>query len=73
MRDDIANRIRAVIDVRELAIELDGNRALITVVSPDFIGLSRVRAHQLVYGCIEGLIADGRLHAVTIRPSTPEG
>lgn len=71
MEDEISARIREAIDVRDLAVELDGNRAVITVVSNAFEGLSRVKAHQVVYRCIESLIADGRLHAVTIRPSAP--
>ncbi|MDP6376768.1 MAG: BolA/IbaG family iron-sulfur metabolism protein [Pseudomonadales bacterium] len=71
MQEEITNLIRGAMDVVDVRVELDGNRALINVVSPAFEGMSRVQSHQLVYGCIDQLIADGRLHAVTIRSSTP--
>ena len=51
---------------------LEGNRALISVVSPAFEGLSRVQQQQKVYACIDAFIKDGSLHAVTIRASTPD-
>ena len=62
--------IAAMPDARVDAV-VDGNRALITVVSADFEALSRVQKQQRVYGCIDGYIQDGRLHAVTIRALTP--
>ena len=71
MQEQIASLIRDAIEVVDIHVELDGNRALIEVVSPAFDGLNRVQAHQLVYGCIDSLIASGELHAVTIRSSTP--
>jgi acid stress-induced BolA-like protein IbaG/YrbA len=43
----------------------------VTVVSPAFEGLSRVRKQQLVYAAIAELIKNGALHAVTIRAYTP--
>lgn len=55
----------------DVQVELDGNRALIRVVSPMFAGMSRVRRQQAIYGCIDGFIADGRLHAVTIHAIPP--
>jgi acid stress-induced BolA-like protein IbaG/YrbA len=53
-------------------VALDGNRAVITVVSAAFEGMSRVRKQQTVYACIDSLIADGTLHAVSIRALTPD-
>lgn len=72
MNEDIAAAVRAGIDSAEVDVELDGNRALITVVSSAFEGLSRVQKQQKVYACIEGYIRDGRLHAVTIRALGPD-
>ena len=71
MNEDIITAIRDRIPDAEVDVLLDGNRALITVVSTAFEDLSRVRKQQLVYGCIEDYIRDGRLHAVTIRAQTP--
>ena len=58
-------------DDLDVQVELDGNRALITVVSPIFAGMTRVAKQQAVYACINSFIADGRIHAVTIQASAP--
>ena len=56
----------------DVEVVVDGNRAMITVVSHVFADMSRVRKQQSVYACIDSFIKDGRLHAVTIRTMTPE-
>ena len=53
-------------------VVVDGNRAVITVVSPIFSDMSRVQKQQAVYSCIDAFLQDGRLHAVTIRALTPD-
>ena len=68
----IEQAVIAEIPGAEVDVELDGNRAVITVVSDVFVDLNRVQKQQKVYGCIDGFIADGRLHAVTIRALPPE-
>ncbi len=72
MNEKIAEAIRARLPDAEVEAAVEGNRALITVVSQAFDGMSRVKKQQMVYGCIDGLIADGSLHAVSIRALTPE-
>ena len=71
MQDDIAAKIRAQLDVQDLNITLDGNRALIEVTSTQFADMNRVQKQQAVYACIEDFIADGSLHAVTIKANAP--
>ena len=71
MNEDIATAIRERIAGADVNVVVDGNRALITVVSATFEPLSRVQKQQQVYACIEDYIKDGRLHAVTIRALTP--
>ena len=71
MQDDIAAKIRAQLDVQDLNITLDGNRALIEVTSTQFADMNRVQKQQAVYACIEDFIADGSLHAVTIKANDP--
>jgi len=71
MNDAIIQAVRNGIDGAEVDVVVDGNRALITVVSPLFEGLSRVQKQQKVYACIDAFISDGSLHAVTIRALTP--
>ena len=72
MRKRIIESIQASLAESLVEVELDGNRALITVTSTAFEGKSRVQKQQLVYGCINEFIKDGSLHAVTIRALTPD-
>lgn len=72
MNEAISQAVADGIEAAEVDVVLEGNRALITVVSPAFEGLSRVQQQQKVYACIEAFIKDGSLHAVTIRARTPD-
>jgi acid stress-induced BolA-like protein IbaG/YrbA len=67
MQETIVERVAEAFPGAEIKVELDGNRALIEVVSAHFSGLSRVKKQQSVYACIQDFIADGSLHAVTIK------
>jgi acid stress-induced BolA-like protein IbaG/YrbA len=71
MEKQISEMIVSEIADAEVAVVIDGNRALITVVSAVFEPMSRVQKQQAVYGIIGEFIQDGRLHAVTIRALTP--
>ena len=50
----------------ETLVRLDGNKCLVAVASSVFEGLRPVKKQQLVYGCLNDLIASGELHAVTV-------
>lgn len=41
-----------------------------TVISDEFEGLSTLKRHKLVYGCVNAQIASGELHALTIVAKT---
>ena len=71
MEEEISARIAERLDTASVNVTVDGNRALIEVVSPVFADMSRVQKQQAVYACIEDYIADGRLHAVTIKAEAP--
>ena len=73
MQQEIREKISAQIESDTVQVSVDGNRALIEVVSNHFAGMSRVQKQQAVYACIEEYIADGRLHAVTIKAEVPAG
>ena len=72
MNEDITQAIMSQMPDAEVEVAVEGNRARITVVSQAFEGMSRVKKQQAVYACINGLIAAGTLHAVTIRALTPD-
>ncbi len=72
MQDEISAKISSALDAQSVNVTLDGNRALIEVTSNVFTGMNRVQKQQAVYACIEDYIADGRLHAVTIKAHEPD-
>jgi acid stress-induced BolA-like protein IbaG/YrbA len=72
MNQEITESILSQMPTAKVEVVLDGNRAVITVVSEEFTTLNRLRRQQKVYGCIGDFISDGRLHAVTIRAVTPQ-
>jgi acid stress-induced BolA-like protein IbaG/YrbA len=72
MQEEIKQRVEAAISEALVHVIVDGNRASIHVVAAVFDGMSRVQQQQLVYACIADLIADGVLHAVTIKTDAAE-
>ena len=60
MQAELTERLGSSFPDAQVNVQVDGNRALITVVSDQFDGLSRVKKQQAVYACIEDYIADGR-------------
>jgi acid stress-induced BolA-like protein IbaG/YrbA len=51
-------------------VEGGGGKYQVTVVGEVFDGLSPVKRQQLVYATLTEVIADGSVHAVTIRTFT---
>ena len=71
MQEEITRRICERFADAEVDVAVDGNRAVITVISGDFESMTRVQRQQAVYACIDELIKSGSLHAVTIRALPP--
>ena len=71
MQEDISQRLASAFPGADIEVQLDGNRALLSVTSAVFADMTRVRRQQAVYACIEDLIATGELHAVTIKAQAP--
>lgn len=72
MNEEIARAIKERMPDARVEAAVDGNHAMITVVSREFEGMNRVKKQQAVYACIDPFIKDGSLHAVRIRALTPE-
>ena len=68
----IENLIQTGIPNAEVTVSGGEGKFEATVVSNAFEGLMPVKRHQLVYATVREQIADGSLHALTIRPLTPE-
>ena len=73
--NDIEELIRAAlpdakIEIRDLAG--DGDHYAAKVVSASFVGLNRVKQHQLVYRAL-GSRMGGELHALQLETALPDG
>lgn len=56
-----------------IQVHVEGNKALVVVVSDTFAGKRRVAREQLMNGLLAELIASGDLHAVSYQLKTPDG
>ena len=72
MLEEVRSRLVAAFGEAIVDVAGAGNRCEVQIVSAAFAGLSRVRRQQAVYAAIGELIADGTVHAVTIKALTPE-
>ncbi|MEN9464782.1 MAG: hypothetical protein RL217_963 [Pseudomonadota bacterium] len=52
-------------------VDGDGYKYQVDAVSEVFAGLNAVKRQQYVYKILNPYIADGRIHALTIRVQTP--
>ncbi len=50
----------------------DGKHYTAIVISPSFVGKNRVQKQQVVYATLKDPLADGSLHAISIKTFTPE-
>lgn len=69
--EDIQQRIESGIDSSQAMVRLDGNKCLVAVSSPAFEGLRTIKKQQMIYACLNELIASGELHAVSMLTYTP--
>ena len=56
----------------QVELALDGNRLSVLAVASCFSDLNRVKRQQKVYAFLNAFIADGTLHAVSIKALSPE-
>ncbi|MEQ9463388.1 MAG: BolA/IbaG family iron-sulfur metabolism protein [Haliea sp.] len=63
--------LEAHLDGCQVQVEGAGNRYEITVIGEVFEGKRPVQRQQLVYAALNEQIADGSIHAVSIRTFTP--
>lgn len=70
-----ANAVRTLVAAGledcEVDVEGGGGKYQVTVVGACFEGLPPVRRQKLVYATLADVIADGSVHAVSIRALTP--
>jgi acid stress-induced BolA-like protein IbaG/YrbA len=59
------------LSLEQVHVKANGSHFEVIVVGDCFDGLSRVKKQQLVYAPLKPAIADGTIHAVSIRAFTP--
>jgi acid stress-induced BolA-like protein IbaG/YrbA len=64
--------IEAGIPGAEARVQLQGNKSELVVISDAFAGKRPVQKQQMVYQCLNDLIASGELHAVSMQTYTRE-
>ena len=69
--EKIKEVLLANIELEEVIVKSDGSHYQITAVGDVFETLSRVKQQQLVYKPLLANIADGSMHAVSIKTYTP--
>ena len=50
----------------------DGQHFEAIIVSPEFVGKSRVKQHQIVYAALQAELASEAIHALSLKTYTPE-
>ena len=70
--DEVKQLVEQQLEGCTVITEGEGCDFRVTVVGEVFSGLTPVKKQQLVYGCLSDQIANGTIHALTIRAYTPE-
>ncbi|TVP57374.1 MAG: BolA family transcriptional regulator [Halomonadaceae bacterium] len=67
----VRERLASALTDCDIQVENDGNHFLVVAIGERFAGMSRVKKQQLIYGYLEDALADGSIHALTIKAFTP--
>ncbi|WP_100644525.1 BolA family protein [Alteromonas facilis] len=64
--------LKSALNLSEVHVQSDGSHVRVIAVSDVFDDMSRVKKQQYVYAPLKDMIADGSLHAVTIKTFNTE-
>ena len=67
MEDTIEDRIKSTYLDASVKVALSGRNAEIKINSVTLSALSRVQQQKKIYACIDDLISEGVIHAVSIK------
>lgn len=59
------------LQLSEVYVSAEGNHFAVTAVGECFEGVSRVKQQQMIYAPLMAAIADGSIHALSIKTFTP--
>ena len=60
------------LQLSEVRVSAEGSHYAVTAVGDCFDGVSRVKQQQMIYAPLMAAIADGTIHAVSIKTFTPQ-
>lgn len=69
--DEVAALVRKELPDCEIQVQNDGNHYLVVAIGERFDGMSPVKKQQLIYGALNAQLAEGTIHALTIKAFTP--
>ncbi|HLV49019.1 MAG TPA: BolA family protein [Aliidiomarina sp.] len=64
--------LKKELNLEEVYVKAEGSHYQVIAVSEQFAELSRVKQQQLIYAPLNEQIADGTIHALSIKVFTPE-
>ncbi len=64
---EIETLLKSELDLAEVHVKSDGSHFQIIAVSDKFDGMSRVKKQQMIYAPLSDKIADGSMHALSIK------
>lgn len=70
--EKIKDLILTGMNTSEVFVEGDGSHFTAVVVSPDFIGKTRLQKQQMVYTTVQQPLLEGHLHALSLKTLTPQ-
>lgn len=68
--EEIEQRLKSIENVFYVAVEGDGYRYQLTIVTDIFLNESKVKRQQWVYAQLKDFISSGRLHALSMKTWT---
>lgn len=68
--EQLKEKLQSNSDIEYVAVDSDGHHYQLTVVSEQFIGLSRLARQKWVYTILKDWIVSGELHAVEMQTWT---
>lgn len=68
----IEELLKNELNLEEVYVKGEGSHYQVIAVSDQFAELSRVKQQQLIYAPLNDKIADGTIHALSIKVFTPE-
>lgn len=65
--EEIATLLKTELTLADVKVKSEGSHFHIIAVDNRFENMSRVKKQQLIYGPLSDKIADGTMHAITIK------